>query len=412
MAAGSTTDGRTPARPAGPGLGRRLWALVPILLLVGAVAIFSASGGSLVDLLGTNPPPADVVDLNRVEFGPDEIRIHVRNPQPEALEIAAVTVDDAIVNFRADGPTRLGRLGTTTLVVPFSWIPDDPYTVGVTTSTGIETIRVIPAAVATEGPTAQGFGGYALIGLLVGIVPVALGLAWLPSLRRADARWLAAFMALTAGLLTFLAVDALAEALDLQAALPGALQGPGLILAGIALSYLGLTWVSTRFSARRARNNAAEAGEPLAGVALATLVAIGIGLHNLGEGLAIGSSFALGELALGTFLIVGFMVHNTTEGLGIAAPLAAGETISRKRLTALVLIAGAPTIAGAWLGGYVTSDIAAVLFFGVAVGAALQVVAEVGRHLHRRAPGGLTSGWAIAGYLSGLAIMYATGLLV
>src|SRR5690606_32972384 len=143
---------------------------------------------------------------------------------------ASVTVDDAIAAFAADGPTQLGRLDSTTIVVPFAWIPDDPYTVGITTSTGIETVHEIAAAVATEGPSAQGFGGYALIGFLVGIVPVALGLAWLPSLRRADARWLAAFMALTAGLLTFLAVDALSEALELQAALPGALQGPGLIL--------------------------------------------------------------------------------------------------------------------------------------------------------------------------------------
>jgi zinc transporter, ZIP family len=409
-AAQETTAVGGPAR-----LRWRLWALVPILLLVGTVAIFSAAGSSLVDLIGVNPPPADVVDVNRVEFRAGEIRIHVRNPQRDALTIASVTVDDAIVAFTADGPTRLGRLESTTLRVPFGWIQDDPYTVGVTTSTGIETVREVPAAVASEGPTARGFAGYALIGFLVGIVPVALGLLWLPSLRRADARWLAAFMALTAGLLTFLAVDALSEALELQAALPGALQGPGLILAGVALSYLGLTWISTRFSARRARagvtTDAAEAGQPLVGVALATLVAIGIGLHNLGEGLAIGSSFAVGELALGTFLIVGFMIHNVTEGLGIAAPLAAGETIRARRLTALTLIAGAPAIGGAWLGGYVTSDIAAVVFFGIAVGAALQVVVEVGRYLRRRAPGGLTSGWAIGGFLAGLAVMYATGLL-
>ncbi|MBM3679430.1 MAG: ZIP family metal transporter, partial [Actinobacteria bacterium] len=225
----------------------RLWALAPIMLLVGAIAVFSTSGGSLVDLVGTNPPPADEVDITRVVFAPGEIRVHVRNPQPEALTIASVTVDDAIVNFTADGPTKLGRLDATTLVVPFAWVADDPYVVGVTTSTGIETAHEIPAAVETPTPTASGFGGYALIGFLVGVVPVALGLAWLPSLRRADARWLAAFMALTAGLLTFLAIDALSEALELQGALPSSLQGPGLILVGVATSYLGLTWISHRF---------------------------------------------------------------------------------------------------------------------------------------------------------------------
>ena len=124
-----------------------------------------------------------------------------------------------------------------------------------------------------------------MIGFLVGVVPVALGLAWLPSLRHASAKWLAAFMALTAGLLTFLAVEALAEALELQAALPGALQGTGLVLSASCVSYLDLTWISNRVLCEE---RLASANPELSGVALATLVAIGIGLHNLGEGLAIG----------------------------------------------------------------------------------------------------------------------------
>jgi zinc transporter, ZIP family len=148
------------------------------------------------------------------------------------------------------------------------------------------------------------------------------------------------------------------------------------------------------------------------GAALATLVAIGIGLHNLGEGLAIGSSIALGELALGTFLIVGFMVHNITEGLGIAAPIAAGERIGGARLATLALIAGAPAIVGGWIGGFLTSDFLGVLFFALAVGAALQVVVEVVRYVARCAPGGLRSGFVIGGYLAGIVVMYVTGLLV
>ena len=119
---------------------------------------------------------------------------------------------------------------------------------GVTSSSGIQTTFDIPAAVETRGPSPRGFLGYSIIGFLVGVVPVALGLGWLPSLRRADARWVAAFMALTAGLLSFLAFDAFAEALGLQAKLPGGFQGTGLILLGIAASYLGLTFVSQRLS--------------------------------------------------------------------------------------------------------------------------------------------------------------------
>jgi zinc transporter ZupT len=386
----------------------RLLVLVPIVLLVVVAATFVSSGSSLTGLVGANPPPADELDVRRVEFQPGEIRVHVRNPQPEDITIASVTVDDAIVPFAVDRPTTLGRLGSATIEVPFDWVEDDPYTVGVTSSTGIQTVEEVPAAVETPGASGSSVAGYALIGLLVGVVPVALGMLWLPALRQADARWLAAFMALTAGLLTFLAFDALAEALELQAALPSALGGTGLVVLGVAASYLGLSWVAQRLSARRPD---VAGGGPLAGVALATMVAVGIGLHNLGEGLAIGSSFALGELVLGTFLIVGFMVHNVTEGLGIAAPLAEGRRVGLGRLAALALIAGAPAILGAWIGGFITNEVLAVLFFSIAVGAALQVVVEVGRYVARRAPGGLGSGWVVGGFLAGIAIMYLTGLI-
>jgi zinc transporter, ZIP family len=397
MESGAQTSTAEAAPETGSGAGGlrwRLWALVPIVLIVAAVSIFASTGGSLVDLVGRNPPPPDELDVRRVEFKPGEIRIHVRNPQPDDLTVALVTVDDAIVPFELEGSSTLGRLASRTIVVPFDWVEDDPYVLGVTSSSGIQTSAEVAAAVESEGATPEGFLGYALIGFLVGVVPVALGLAWLPSLRRASPGWLAAFMALTAGLLAFLAIDALAEALELQAALPGALHGTGLVLVGVAASYLALTWISTRFSAGAGRRR----DPALSGTALALLVAIGIGLHNLGEGLAIGSSFAFGELALGTFLIIGFMIHNVTEGLGIAAPMAEGGRVGIGRLGVLALVAGAPAIAGAWIGGFLANDVVGVLFFSIAVGAALQVVVEVGRFVHRRAPGGLGSGYVIGGF--------------
>ena len=399
-------EARSVAEQGKDGVARwRLWALVPIVLLVGSVSLFAARGGSVLDLIGRNPPPADAVDIRRVEFSPGEIRIRVTNPQREEITIGAVTVDDALVPWSAEGAETLGRLRSATVVVPYDWVEDEPISVGITSSTGIETTEEVPAAVETPGPTPGGFAGYAALGFMVGVVPVVLGLLWLPSLRRAAPAWLAAFMALTAGLLAFLALDALAEALELQAALPGALGGTGLVLLGVVGSYLALTLLSRRLSA-------GAAGAPAAGAALALLVAVGIGVHNLGEGLAIGSSFALGELTLGTFLVVGFMIHNVTEGLGIAAPLAEGRRTSLLAAGALALVAGAPTIPGAWIGGYVTSDLLGVLFFSIAAGAALQVVLEVGRFVARRAPGGLSSGPVVGGFLAGLAVMYATGLLV
>ena len=381
-------------------MGWRLWAVVPVLLLAIAVGAVVSSGSSLAELIGTNPPPADEFDIHRVEFEPGEIRILVRNPQADDLTIANVNVDDAIVPYTVDGPTTLGRLRSSTIVVPFDWVDGDPITVGVTSSTGIETVEEVPAAIATPTPSVEGFFGYALIGVLVGVLPVALGLLWLPALRQASPAWLAAFMAFTAGLLAFLGVEALSESFELQAVLPAGLGGSGLVLLGVALSFLGMTALASRLSG----------GATATGFALALLVAIGIGVHNLGEGLAIGASFALGELQLGTFLIVGFMIHNITEGLGIAAPVAKTR-VTLLALAGLALVAGAPTVLGAWIGGYASSDVLAALFFAIAAGAAFQVVVEVGRYVARQAPGGLRSTHAIGGFLAGVAAMYLTGIL-
>jgi hypothetical protein len=381
-------------------IGWRLWAVVPVLLLAIAVGAVVSSGSSLAELIGTNPPPADEFDIRRVELSPGEIRITVRNPQQDDLTIANVNVDDAIVPYTLDGPATLGRLRSSEIVVPFDWVEGDPMTVGVTSSTGIETVHEIPAAIETPQPSVEGFLGYALVGALVGIVPVALGLLWLPALRQASAVWLSAFMAFTAGLLAFLGVEALSEAFALQALLPSGLGGSGLVLLGVALSFLGMTALAGRLSG----------GAGATGFALALLVAIGIGVHNFGEGLAIGTSFALGEVQLGTFLIVGFMIHNVTEGLGIATPVAKSRT-TILALAGLVVVAGAPTILGAWLGGYSSNDVLAALFFAIAAGAAFQVVVEVGRYVARNAPGGLRSGHAIVGFLAGVSVMYATGVL-
>ena len=392
------------AQSAAPGRGRldwRIWAVVPVLLLALAVGLVVNSGSSLAELVGTNPPPADEFDIRRVEFSPGEIRITVRNPQRDDLTIANVNVDDAIFPYTVDGPTTLGRLRSSTIIVPYDWVDGEPITVGVTSSTGIETVEEIPAAIETPQPSVEGFVGYALIGVLVGVLPVALGLLWLPALRQASPVWLSAFMAFTAGLLSFLGVEALFEAFELQAGLPASLGGAGLVLLGVVLSFLGMTALAGRLTR----------GAAATGLTLALLIAIGIGLHNLGEGLAIGASFAIGEIQLGAFLIVGFMIHNVTEGLGIATPVAKSR-VTILVLAGLALVAGAPTILGTWVGGYTSSDVLIALFFAIAAGAAFQVVVEVGRYVARNAPGGLRSGHAIAGFMAGVATMYVTGLLV
>src|SRR5262245_1592404 len=166
--------------------GWQLWALLPILLLVGTVSLFAAAGGSITDLVGANPPPRDELDIRRVSFEPGKIEIRVTNPQRDAITIGTVTVADAIVPYTVDGPTTIERLRSSTIVVPYDWIKDEPISVGVTSSTGIEVTKDIAAAVETPGVDSHSIFGYALIGFLVGIVPIALGLMWLPALRGAD----------------------------------------------------------------------------------------------------------------------------------------------------------------------------------------------------------------------------------
>ena len=172
------------------------------------------------------------------------------------------------------------------------------------------------------------------------------------------------------------------------------------MLLGVATSALGMTFLSTRLS---------RGGVGVTGLALALLVALGIGVHNLGEGLAIGV-LRDGELQLGAFLVIGFMVHNVTEGLGIAAP-ASGGRVTLAQLAGLALIAGAPAILG------VARRIRRErrprrCSSGSRPGPRSKWSSRSGRYVARTAPGGLRSGWAIGGYLAGIAAMWATGLLI
>jgi zinc transporter ZupT len=246
----------------------------------------------------------------------------------------------------------------------------------------------------------------ALLGIYVGVIPVSLGMLWLPFARRVGAEWLRALIALTIGLLAFLAVDAGLEGLEIAGDAPGAFGGSALVFLGAIVAYLALAGIDSYLSNRRER----AAAKGAAGGYLALMIAIGIGLHNLGEGLAIGSAYATGALALGAFLVVGFAIHNTTEGLAIVSPLTRSQP-GLGRLLALGLIAGGPAVLGAWIGAAAFNASLAAFLFGVGVGAIVQVIVQLapamrdgaGRFLHPLAVGGL---------LAGIAVMYLTGLLV
>jgi zinc transporter ZupT len=395
------------ARRRGP-LGVAAAVLLPLLLLAIIVyAVLSRGPGAIF----ITPVPVERLDFERVAFRPHEIVVTVRNSGPQPVVIAQIIVNGALWNFSAFPGQEVPRLGRARLVIPFDWVEAEPYAVEVITGGGFKFGHEVDAAFLTPGPTREAFWAFALLGLYVGVIPVYLGLAWLPALRRLSRRGWGALLGLTVGLLVFLGIDALTEALEVAERIPGIFQGVGLITIGTLGSFLGLVALNQRLLGAGARK-----GPFHARLTLAYLIALGIGLHNLGEGLAIGAAYVLGEISLGTLLVVGFMIHNITEGPAILAPVArAPEFRGRRLATHLVLLGmlgGAPTIAGGWLGGLVYSDPLAVLFLAVGSGAIFQVVYEVTRFMSREAEGGLGHPVNFAGFLAGLVLMYVTALFV
>jgi ZIP family zinc transporter len=377
---------------------------LPLLLIAAAIGAFAALGGP--GLGERNGPPVEDIAIEQTVLHPGTIELTVRNDGPDPVELAQIAVNDGYVGFSAPGGLEIDRLGSTTVEINYPWIEGEAYGIFILTATGGTIEHEIPVAVETPEADTGFFGLMALLGLYVGIIPVSLGMLWLPFIRRIGSEWMRALIAFTIGLLAFLLVDTTLEGLEIAGEAPTAFGGTTLVFLGAIVAYLALTGIDGILRARRERASGAGAS----GSYLALMVAIGIGLHNLGEGLAIGSAYAAGALALGAFLVVGFAIHNTTEGLAIVAPLAEGGA-RLKQLLVLGIVAGAPAILGAWIGAAAFNPSLAALLFGVGAGAIAQVIVqllpamrdETGRALH---PG------AVGGLLGGVALIYLTGLLV
>ena len=389
--------------PAGQGIPSWVLGLVPLLLIIAAVGAFSALGGpGLGERTG---PPAEELAIERTKLVPGAIELTVRNDGPDPVSVAQVVVNDAYANFRgAESP--IGRLSSEKLVIDHPWNDGEAYSVSLLTSSGGTIAHEIPIAVLTPDADLGFFGLMALLGIYVGVIPIALGMLWLPWIRRIPPSWLRVVMALTVGLLVFLAIDATLEGVELAGEGSQAFGGVALVFLGAAFAYLALTGVGSWLSARRRARAAAGAS----GSTLALLIAVGIGLHNLGEGLAIGTAYTTGALALGAFLVVGFALHNTTEGLAIVAPIA-DDPPSLRRLALLGLVAGAPAVLGAWIGASAFNTSMAAFLFGAGAGAIAQVVVQLAPTLRTPGERGLAPR-VVGGLLAGLAIMFATGLLV
>lgn len=382
-----------------------LWlrGLGPLVLVAIALGVFLRFGP--VGVFQQAFPPVEVLTIQRVTFpGPHEVQVKVVNGGPEAVTVAQVMVDNANWVHTVDGARTIERLGSRTISIPYPWVDGEPLTIALVTSTGLTFEHVVPVATITPAPTAQYFGTFALLGIYAGVIPVFIGMLWLPFLREIGTRWVDFFLSFTIGLLVFLGVDALAESLEVSAAVAPAFGGTGLVLLGLVGTPL---LIAALGKWRR------HPGGTRSGFYVAALVALAIGLHNLGEGLAIGSSYATGEIALGTFLVVGFLLHNTTEGLGIVAPLT--RTHAKPGFLGLVMLgalAGVPTVLGAWIGGFTSSPLWTTLFLAIGAGAIVQVVIELGKLFARRKDSSLISPMNVAGLLLGLGVMYFTGVLV
>lgn len=407
----STTDGGVavadnPDRPFG--LPRWVAAVLPIALLVLVLGLFVFTA-PLADVQGGEPLP-DVAVTHATMPNDETVVLHVTNNGPKSVTISQVLMDEAYWNFEvqgAGGDRTLEPLESARVVVPYHWNPGWDLHATLVLSDGATFDHTIVAPSQSPGLTLDLLWSLALVGLFVGIIPVLLGMLWFPYLRSMSDRSLHAILLFAAGVLGFLAIDAGFEALEIAESIPSAFEGTALVVLGVVGALFAIQSVSSW------RQGRADAGDERAssGLWIAYLVALSIGLHNLAEGLAIGSSFALGRVSLGTFLIVGFMLHNVTEGPAVVAPVARGKRPAAWHFGALGLLAGAPVILGGWLGSLAYSPTVGAFFLALGVGAILQVNWEI-KGMVERAGGRVASATNLLAALVGFGIMYVTDLFV
>jgi len=376
--------------------------VVPFVFLILMVAYIFGPGSNLLDL----GIPLPEVTIEKVDFIESEIQATVRNTGPIPVEVVTADINDRIQPAAVEPDRFLERYETALVRIPFEWNEAEPYIIGITTEDGTRFEKEIEAAAPALEPNLELAGFFAIIGTYVGIIPVMIGLLWLPFIKKISKSKYNFFLALTAGLLLFLGIDSVEEALEVsEENLAGSFNGALLIATVIVLSFLGLYYSGEKLVKR------ADSSKLAKPVAVGLMIAIGIGLHNFGEGLAIGAAVGLGSIAFSTFLIVGFALHNTTEGIAIAAPMSRGKTMIGK-LAAMGMIAGAPAIFGAWVGGFVYSPFTSVIFLSVGAGAIFQVILTILKWIREEGDKNLSSASMASGFAIGMLIMYLTSILI
>ena len=376
-------------------------AIAPIVLLAIMIAFLLGPASSFLQFGVVLPE----VSIEKIEFIGNEIQATVRNTGPMDVDVVLADVNDRIQPAAIEPDTSLKRFETALVRIPFDWNEGQPYEIGITTNDGTRFAKGVDAAFPALEPNVDLFVFLGMIGFLIGVVPIMIGLLWYPFIKKLGKNTFNFFLAFTMGLLIFLGIDAMLEAAEIsENHLSSIFNGELLIATVVILSFLALYGVGKQLTKKTEFSKLSQ------GLAISLMIAIGIGFHNLGEGLAVGAAIALGEVALSTFLIIGFATHNTTEGLAIAAPLTKSKAKIMKMI-GLGLIAGVPAIFGCWVGGFSFSPFFTLVFLAIGAGAIFQVVLSIFQYMKEKSD--LLSNTSLfAGISVGLIVMYLTSVII